>query len=148
MILANQGLSGKGQCLYLENRYQLLSYTSLFKQIWPQLLLDHKQTMGYLLVASTYGPLTVIGASCWICYFNQPWIWITTGCVITHKYSHHVNLLGYMAVGCVWNNWLFNYTMTNKLIFIHQTLVWPCVPTANDVIPWDADLGWLSCLVP
>ena len=142
MILANQGLHGKGHCLYLENRHQLWSYTSLFKQHWPQLLLDHKQTMGYLLVmlvASTYVPL--IGASCWICYFNQPWIWMITGCVITHKYSHHVTLfmlLGYMGVGFVWVNCLFDYTMTNKLIFIHQTLVQPCVPTANDEIPWDA----------
>ena len=65
---------------------------------------------------------------------------MTTGCVITCKYSHHGTLLGYMGVGFVWDNWLFDYRMTNKLIFIHQTLllVQPCVPTANDVIPWDA----------
>ena len=83
--------------------------------------------------------LTLIGASCWICYFNQPWIWMTTGCVITHKYSHHVTLLGYMGVGFVWDNCVFfDYRITNKLIFIHQTLIQPCVPTANDVILWDA----------
>ena len=57
---------------------------------------------------------------------------MTTGCVITHKYSHHVTLLGYMNVGFVWDKWLFDYRMTNKLIFIHQALVQPCVPTAND----------------
>ena len=71
MILANQGLSEKGQCLYLEYLYQDLSASCydaccipLFKQQGPQLLLDHKHTMGYFLVASTHVPLTVIGASC------------------------------------------------------------------------------------
>ena len=63
---------------------------------------------------------------------------MTTGCVITHKYYHHGTLLGYMGVGSVWDKWLFDYRMTNKLISIHQTLVQPCVPTANDEIPWDA----------
>ena len=52
---------------------------------------------------------------------------MTTGCIITHKYSHHVTL-EYMCVGFVWVNYLFDYTMTNKLLFIPQTLVHSCVP--------------------
>ena len=134
------GVVWKGTVSVPGEAYLLLAYTYLY--IGATLVTTStgpfKQTMGYLLVASTYVPLIVIGASCWICYFNQPWIWMTSGCVITHKYSHHVTLLGYMGVGFVWDNWFFDYRMTNKLIFIHQTLIQPCVPTANDEIPWDA----------
>ena len=57
MILANQGLSGKGQCLYMEYCYQDLSAIIIhvvYLRHRPQLLLDHKHTMDYLLVVSTY----------------------------------------------------------------------------------------------
>ena len=71
MILANQGLSGKGQCLYLEYRYQDLSaftihlvYLYLSNNDHNFYWTDHKHTMDYLLVVGTYVPLTVIGASC------------------------------------------------------------------------------------
>ena len=58
---------------------------------------------------------------------------MTTGCVITHRYSHHLTL-AYMYVGFVWVNCLFDYTMTNKLIFIPQTLV-HSICMASNVCP-------------
>ena len=61
---------------------------------------------------------------------------MTTGCVITHTYSHHVTL-EYMYVGFVWSNCLFDYTMTNKLQ-LSNTSLFLC---ANDVIPWDDALN-------
>ena len=64
---------------------------------------------------------------------------MTTGCVITNKYSHHVTL-EYMFVGFVWVNHvncLFEYTMTNKL-HLSNTNLFLC---ANDVMPWDAGLN-------
>ena len=65
MMLANQGLSGKGQCLYLEYRYQDLSAIIIhvvYLRHRPQLLLDHKHTMD--LFVSGSDTITVIGASC------------------------------------------------------------------------------------
>ena len=54
------GVLWKGTVSVPGEAYLLLSHTYLFEQHWPQLLLDHIQTMGYLLVSSTYVPLTVI----------------------------------------------------------------------------------------
>ena len=71
MILANQGLSGKGQCLYLEYRYQDPS-AFIIHVVYLYLSTDHnfywtiitQWATEYLLVVSTYVPLTVNGASC------------------------------------------------------------------------------------
>ena len=71
MILANQGLSGKGQCLYLEYRYQdpsafiihvVYLYLSNTNHNFYWTIITQWATE-YLLV-STYVPLKVIGTSC------------------------------------------------------------------------------------
>ena len=102
-------------CLYLSNT----DYN---------VLLDNNHTMGYWVFVS--GKHLCAPDSEWGFLLNL--LFQSTMDLNDHWLCYHTQILSpcdlRIYVSGIWVNYLFDYTMTNKLIFIHQILVHSCVP--------------------